>query len=448
MFVLGNLLYENNVSFIIVISSKELNGYTYFDKTNVTNSVTIFRYKIEIKANENIQIGKKNIYIPSKRPCLENTSIYFLSCDGVNGFEYTYPNIYVGPLKLYNIKNKQKDYDMWKKLYMDLKNDNNDYKYVVHIGDQVYMDDANYEVNLLDVQKNDNKIKKIYYSEYKKNYNKKYKKKVLESAFNVMIQDDHEFTDNYGVVSNKKLDLSKKMLKYLDLMYVTFQENLYGINSHNKIIKHLQFDDFQIIIPNIRKYRNTSNKNAKFPVMGKKQIEEFDNIVSNTSKNIKKTIYVNTIPFASVNKYVDILYTIVTKKSIYKEEYYFSIPSYREERKYILNKLFHLDNVVIVSGDNHLADHHILKKNKKEISQIVTSPISSNPLFYISSSRYINSVSKAFGTIINKYLYERKFDNIKVKKEWFVNDFNYLKITNEKAMLKCFLKENNKVIEI
>jgi hypothetical protein len=59
MFVLGNLFYENDTSFLIVISSKELNNYTYFDKTNVTNNVTIFRYKIKIKANENIQIGKK-----------------------------------------------------------------------------------------------------------------------------------------------------------------------------------------------------------------------------------------------------------------------------------------------------------------------------------------------------------------------------------------------------
>ena len=67
MFVLGNLFYENDTSFLIVISSKELNNYTYLDKTNVTKNVTIFRYKIKIKANENIQIGKKNIYIPSEK---------------------------------------------------------------------------------------------------------------------------------------------------------------------------------------------------------------------------------------------------------------------------------------------------------------------------------------------------------------------------------------------
>ena len=74
-----------------------------------------------------------------KKPQINNTSIYFLSCDGQDTKKYNF----TGPVKVYNIKNKKKNSDMWKKLYMDIKNDTNDYKYVIHIGDQVYMDDAN-----------------------------------------------------------------------------------------------------------------------------------------------------------------------------------------------------------------------------------------------------------------------------------------------------------------
>lgn len=445
MFILGNFFHENDSSFVIVISSKELSDYTYFDKTNIIDNVTIFRYKIEIKANENIKIGKRNIYIPDKKPQIDNTSIYFVSCDGQDTKKYNF----TGPVKVYNIENKKKDSDMWKKLYMDLKNDANDYKYIIHIGDQVYMDDANDEVITSGSENDDDTMKKLYYNVYRENFNKKYKKKVLESAFNVMIQDDHE-TNDYGDVITNEINLSKKMVKNLNLMYVTFQENLYGIND-NSIIKHLQFKDFQIIIPNVRKYRKPTSSTIKFPVMGKKQIKELNNIVSNTSNKIKKTFYVNSVPFVSVNKYIDKIYSIIEDPE-YRLEYYFSSDSYQNERYYVINKLFHLNNVVVVAGDYHMADFHILEKNKKKILHITTSPISSTPLFYSDFSNSSSKLQQFFaltaGTIISKLIYERKMDDIKIEKKWFVNDYNYLKITGEKAILKCYFEKNDKIIPL
>lgn len=50
------------------------------------------------------------------------------------------------------------------------------------------------------------------------------------------------------------------------------------------------------------------------------------------------------------------------------------------------------------------------------------------------------------GTIINKLIYEREIDDIEVNKKWFVNDFNYLKVIGEKAILKCYFEKNNKTI--
>lgn len=439
MFILGNFFHENDSSFVIVISSKELSDYTYLDKINIIDNVTIFRYKIEIKENESIKLGKRIINIPDKKPQINNTSIYFVSCDGQDNF--------TGPVKVYNIKNKKKDSDMWKKLYMDIKNDTNDYKYVIHIGDQVYMDDANDYIISSNLQNDDNAIKKTYYRTYKENFNKKYKKKVLETAYNIMIQDDHEFND-YGALITNKLNLSKKMVKNLNLMYVTFQENLYGINN-NSIIKHLQFKDFQIIIPNVRKYRKPTTSVTKFPVMGKKQINELNKIISNTSNKIKKTFYVNSVPFVSVNKYIDKIYSIIEDPQ-YRLEYYFSSDSYQNERYYVINKLFHLDNVVIVAGDYHMADFHVLEKNKKKILHITTSPISSTPLFYSDFSNYSSKLKTFFaltaGTIISKLIYERDINDIEVKKKWFVNDFNYLKVTSEKATLKCYFEKNDKNI--
>ena len=39
-------------------------------------------------------------------------------------------------------------------------------------------------------------------------------------------------------------------------------------------------------------------------------------------------------------------------------------------------------------------------------------------------------------------------DDIKIEKKWFVNDYNYLKITGEKAILKCYFEKNDKIIPL
>lgn len=269
-----------------------------------------------------------------------------------------------------------------------------------------------------------------------------------------MIQDNHDTGINYG--SEK---LSKKMAKYLNLMYVTLQENLYGIN--NNIIKHLQFDDFQVVIPNLRKYRKSNTSITEFPIMGKTQIKELNDIISNTSTKIKRTIYVNTLPFFHLNKYIDKLafklfnitlkqdkmISFTTSSKDLKSDNYVSSDSYMKERKYVINKLFSLNNVVIVAGDKHLGDYCVLKKNDNEMLHITTSPISSNPSSYInSSSSLINLFVKFLVTMTNKFMYEKKIDNIKIQKKWFVNDFNYLKVNDDKANLKCYFEKNNKTI--
>lgn len=64
-----------------------------------------------------------------------------------------------------------------KKLYIDIKADTNIHKYVIHIGDQVYMDEAHDE---LVKNKTTNDIvatRRTYYNVYNTNYNNKYKKR-------------------------------------------------------------------------------------------------------------------------------------------------------------------------------------------------------------------------------------------------------------------------------
>jgi phosphodiesterase/alkaline phosphatase D-like protein len=434
MLILGNLYNHKNSLWIIVLSSFELDDYKYFKKSQIIDGVIIYQYNIEISDNSNIKLGSyKTICIPNVKPMLNNTSVYFVSCDGQNIKLYNSSN----PIDVYNVSD---DTDMWKKLYMDIKADTNIHKYVIHLGDQVYMDGAHDELIKNNMTNDDDIIQKTYYEVYKLNYSNKYKKNVLESAYNIMIGDDHETIDNYGSVPNI---LTQTMLKNAKYMYKIFQEDLYGIKQHN--IKHLLFNDFQIIIPDLRKYRKTITDNiTKYPIMGQIQINELYDIIKNTQTKIKRTYYVNTIPFIGINKTSDIFWRIITRYTDLNSDNYFSSDGYSNERIHIMNELFKLNgDVIVVCGDYHYAEYHTFIKNDKIIKQITTSPISSDPI-PLRAPLY----KQILMWILTYLLYDRIIDKIKITKKWSVYDYNYLKITNNNAMLNCYNDYYSKSIDM
>ena len=435
MIILGNLYNQDNTLWVIIVSSFEIDGYKYFKKTRVIDDIVIYQYRIEIiDKTKQIQVGDNTINIPNVKPQLNNTSMYLVSCDGQNHKKYNYSN----PIKVYSVSD---DTDMWKKLYMDIKADTNTHKYVIHIGDQVYMDDAHDELIKNGTTNDKDTVRRTYYDVYKQNYSTKYKNKVLKSAYNVMIGDDHDFIDNYGSVPN---NLTPTMLRNVKKMYQIFQEDLYGVEEHD--IKHLFFKDFQIIIPDLRKYRKPITDNTtEHPIMGQTQMTEFDNIVKNTKSNIKRTYYVSTTPLVGVNKTASMIYSILNGgQGDYHSDYYISSSTYTNEQKYVLGKLFELNNVVVICGDYHIADYYTFFKDGKCIKQITTSPISSDPLG-IGSPLYI----QALGWLLNKLIYDRTIDDIIIDKKWLVAfDYNYLKTTHKVALLSCYDESNSKSIEM
>ena len=426
MLILGNLYNKNESLWLIILSDSKINGYNSIKETHIIDNIFIYKYNIEISDKTNqIQIGNEIVNIPNVIPQLNNTSVYFVSCDGQNTKIYNYSN----PISVYNVKD---DTDMWKKLYMDIKEDTNIHKYVIHLGDQVYMDDAHEELKNNKMTNNENIIRRTYYDVYKSNYSKKYKEMVFKNAYNIMIGDDHEFINDFNSIPN---NLTPVMLKNAKEMYKIFQEDLYGIKEH--MIKHLVLGNFQIIIPDLRKYR-TSFKHSinKYPIMGEEQMNEFDNIVKNTQPNIERTYYVNTVPLVGLTILIKMARIIFGKKM----DDYFKY----DEQIHIMNKLFEIDkDVIIIGGDYHYAEYYTFVKNSKTIKQITTSPISSDPKtlrkgFFI----------KFIFWLLLKFFYKRSIDDISIYKKWFVIDYNYLKATNENMLLCCYNECNSKSIKM
>ncbi len=425
MLILGNLYNKDGHLWLIVLSDSKINGYKSIKETKVIDNIFIYQYDIEISDNaKQIQIGDEIITIPNVIPQLNNTSVYFVSCDGQNTKKYNYSN----PISVYNVKD---DTDMWKKLYMDIKKDTNIHKYVIHLGDQVYMDDAHDELINNKTTNDENIIRRAYYDVYKSNYSNKYKQMVLKKAYNIMIGDDHEFIDDFNSIPN---NLTPLMLKNVKEMYKIFQEDLYGIEEH--IIKHLVFEDFQIIIPDLRKYKKPFKNDIKYPLMGEEQMNEFDNIVKNTQPKIERTYYVSTIPLCGSSRLINFFCTILKIKLDNNIKY--------NEKLHIMNKLFELNkDVIIIGGDFHYAEYYTSVKNCKTIKHITTSPISSDP-YTIQKAFYI----KIIFWLLLKLFYNRSIDDISIHKKWFVIDYNYLKATNNNLLLCCYNDCNSKSIKI
>ena len=433
MFIVGNMYITDESRWVIVITSFELDGYQYTKKTDIMNDKVIYQYNIKIQGEtSSIILGTAVLNIPNIIPTLNNTSVYFVSCDGQNIKKYGFGN----PITYYNAAD---DTDMWKKLYMDIEKDTNIFKYVIHIGDQVYMDDAHDELIHTGDTNDKDAAMKLYYGVYETNYTNKYKKLVLETVFNIMIQDDHETINDVGSVEN---NLTEVMIDCVKKLYVILQEDLYSIEPH--IIKYLVFYDFQIIIPDLRKCRKLSNDYSTiYPIMGELQMKEFDTIIETTPISIKRTYYVSTVPLISLTTNAINIGRILTGYyTIYCDAYIDNI-NYYNERTYVLNTLFKLDNVIIIAGDAHYAAYATLTKSGKEIKHIVTSPISSGPV-NLNFSYWANI---AILTLL-RFMYEYLIDDTYITKKWVIIDYNYLKITEKTAKLCCYDELLSKTISI
>lgn len=208
-------------------------------------------------------------------------------------------------------------------------------------------------------------------------------------------------------------------------------------------IKHLVFKDFQLIIPDLRKYRKpNTDTTTKYPIMGQTQMKELDDIVKNTPINIQRTYYVSTTPLVGVKLARSVAVFLTGDATLFLDDYT-SSGCYSNERRHIMNKLFELSKVVVVGGDYHCAEHHTCVKGGKVINTITTSPISSDPVT-LRSPFYERILTRLLWT----QLYDRTIDDIAIDKKWCVFDYNYLKVTSKSASLCCYDDDNSKSIEM
>ena len=133
------------------------------------------------------------------------------------------------------------------KQFEDIYNQNP--QILVHLGDQVYLDDL-----FQNLPKNSDVLKFDYLDyvleAYQKNFNRKEQRICMATRSNIILYDDHEFTDDVNIRSTNELTMWIQ-----NTSLIAIQLSFYLMNSEvlNPLIESEEFDKYPLYIPRFAK---------------------------------------------------------------------------------------------------------------------------------------------------------------------------------------------------
>jgi len=297
-------------------------------------------------------------------------SVAIISCDGDGVYHY-------------NTGNKKKAWNMASNIGAT---------HAVHIGDQVYIDDA-YQIGMKRITKEttdedtkqifDNEIRKIYYDSW---FKCDEKRMFLANHSNIMLVDDHDIYDNFTSVDfianvltmdrmNLFIDVASKIageyqISLAQNCQITNCLQLYNISK----VLFLENERTRFIIVNSRL---TKNQKCMF------DIETKQIIVNNMSGNKnKKLVFIDQVsPFIVSHQYTQ--FPTIYKALGFDIKDHITYNSYWvNDYNWLFSVLCWSDacKIVYVTGDLHCGQEHDLVRDRdnKRIKCFTSSPISSN----------------------------------------------------------------------
>ena len=264
--------------------------------------------------------------------------------------------------------------------------------HAIHIGDQVYIDDA-YANGMKRVTKQttDTEIIAMFESEIRNIYYNSWflcleKQNFLATHVNTMIVDDHDIYDNFTSTDFlKKVYTKPKMKLFLDVASRIAGEYQISLTQSVKVETFEQLKD-------ITKVTILEDKNIKFIIINsrvsKTQTGMFDSntkqLICNNITGIfrKKLVVVDQVsPFLLSHKFmqVKLFFTLcgidITDHVTYRD-------CWIRDYNWLFGTMCSSDakKIVYVTGDLHVGQEHVLFRNidGKEIKCLTSSPMSSN----------------------------------------------------------------------
>jgi hypothetical protein len=291
------------------------------------------------------------------------SSVAIISCDGDGVYHYNTGN----KNKVWNLANKTS------------------ISHALHIGDQVYVDDA-YDIGIKRIDETgfdpskvfDDEIRKIYYASW---FKCREKHVFLANHCNFMCIDDHDIYDNF--TSDDFKSTRKYMDIFLDVAARIAGEYQIGLSQDVNV---RWFSDLQ----HIRKVSFLENENMKFIIVNSRLTKTSECMFDDTTKQIirenvitdKKLIFVDQVSpfivshtltqFKTLFKFVGIDITDhITYKQCWIDDY-----------NWLFRTLIQSNarEIVFATGDLHIGQNHDLISKKKQTQRIhclTSSPMSS-----------------------------------------------------------------------
>lgn len=298
--------------------------------------------------------------------------------------------------------------------------------YVLHIGDQLYLDSddwygkqtsAHAVAKLLyggNYLQNKEQIREIIRHEYRKNFNFKPTKVLLANAPNLMILDDHEIHNDFSRDPNFRTEGTWENFWSNQARYVYYQyqrqlrEDIdfkkYEETSGEFFSESIFDDKIGFFFMDHRANRVWHNKNSEKndrisidniePYLDNNQKEHFYNSLKTKFKDTQFLFIVSTIPVFMVSKETN-RYLAESNSEDFKELWTYD---HSEDLIIFFNELRTWKNLkknrelILIGGDMHFAFHSdILYKNETLFKQMTTSGIVMNKNDF-NSTEFIDSV--------------------------------------------------------
>ena len=404
--VVGNIINESvrillecdnkkPVVLVLFLYSEKQTNVLYYEIGPGSNILTVpllepnSRHKIIF---ENAFIGENQSF------CSFDTivkSVAIISCDGDGVYHY-------------NTGNKKKAWNMASNIGAS---------HAIHIGDQVYIDDA-YQFGMKQITKEttdenakqifDTEIRKIYYDSW---FKCDEKRMFLANHSNIMLIDDHDIYDNFTSVDFIANVLTMdRMNLFIDVASQIAGEYQISLSQDNQITNCHQ-------LYNISKVLFLENERTRFIIVNsrltKNQNCMFDNdtkqiIYNNMLGNInKKLILVDQVsPFIISHQYTQFPALYKSIGFDIKDHVTFN-SCWINDYNWLFSTLCCSDacKILYVTGDLHCGQEHDLVRDRdnKRIKCFTSSPISSN---YGAKNIFLNCVLSNFSQQYKGFSYE------------------------------------------
>lgn len=392
-------------------------------------------------ANISFPTGEKKLYFkikPSSESDTQESHVYSFHPSPQIGAKIEELSFALISCHKHTFENKEKDKKLVASMWSSLKNEmrNNDCRFLIQAGDQIYADHERYNVweNSLNEDSLEKRLK-FYRNAYLKSWNFPEVQNLMQTFSQYMIWDDHDITNGWG--SNKEHSKEVRYRRVFETARQVYNEFQHCHNPdplrNGKIYFSFNYGPVAFLFMDLRGQRDItlydpSRPADSFPLAGKEQWDDITSLLNSEVLQKSKILFVVTsVPVCHLSRKFGSLGIFMND---IRDQW--STQHNKMERRKLLKLLYQWSGekkrpVIILGGDVHvgtIANITEQDEPKRTIHQITSSPITNKP------SRFLDYFLTSFSSRFNFHLDTERIIEVKgeITKRYRKRNFAIIKL--------------------